>query len=112
MRRASRSSVKIYRVAEPSVSLGQSPVTETLGGVESFTLKYPVKARDAETLMVDPINGDVYVVSKWESNSRVYRIPANELIDGATITMEFKTTLPWGWATGGDISPAWQRPRM
>jgi hypothetical protein len=116
--------VWVYRVAEPAVDSQQSPVVVNLTGVETFTLLYPDGPRDAETLMVDPLNGDVYVVSKRQTPSRVYRAPAGQLINGATVTMEFKTVLPWGWATGGDISPdgdevlirgysnasLWQRP--
>jgi hypothetical protein len=103
-RGVSRPPIKVYRVAEPSVSSGQSPVNVNLGGVETFTLAYPDGARDAETVIVDPANGDLYVVSKRESKSRLYRAAAASLADGATITMEFKTELPWGWATGGDVS--------
>jgi len=26
-------------------------------------------------------------------------------VNGATVTLQYKTSLPWGWATAGDISP-------
>jgi len=98
--------VQVYRVAEPTVSSGQSPpVDVNLSGVETFTLRYPDGARDAETLLSDPLTGDLYVVSKREDQSRVYRAPASALVNGATVTLQYKTSLPWGWATGGDISP-------
>jgi hypothetical protein len=103
-RGTSRPPIQVYRVAEPSVSSSQSPVNINLGGAESFTLVYPDGARDAETLMIDPVNGDLYVVSKREDNSRLYRAAASSLVNGSTITMEYKTQLPWGWTTGGDIS--------
>ena len=120
---AVRSTMQVHRVAEPTVSPDQTPVNETIYGVETFTLAYPDGARDAETLLVDPVNGDLYVVSKRETRSRVYRAPC-PLSTSGTITMEYKGELPWGWATGGDISPAgdeiiirgyftaslWQRP--
>lgn len=98
-------SIVIYRVAEPAVSSTQAPVTVDLSGADTITLTYPDGARDAETLMVDPVNGDLYVVSKGESHSRVYRVAASQLVNGATVAMEYKAQLPWGWATGGDISP-------
>jgi len=104
-RGVSRPPIQVHRVGEPAVASGQSPVSGGLTGVETFTLMYPDGARDAETLIVDPANGDLYVISKRESRSRVYRAPAVSLVDGATITMEYKGQLPWGWATGGDISP-------
>ena len=102
---ATRGTIKVYRVAEPSVSSSQSFVNIDLSGAESFTLVYPDGSRDAETLMVDPVNGDLYIVSKRENNSRLYRAVASSLVNGATITLDYKTQLPWGWATGGDISP-------
>jgi len=101
---AVRSSIQVYRVAEPAVSPGQTPVTTTLYGVETFTLEYPDGPRDAETLLVDPLNGDLYVISKRTSYSRVYRAAYPQSTSG-TITMEFKGELPWGWATGGDVAP-------
>ena len=101
---AGRSSVKVYRIPEPTVSSSQSPVNVNLGGADSITLAYPDGARDAETLMVDPLNGDIYVVSKREAKSRVYRA-AYPQATTATITMEFLGEMTWGWTTGGEISP-------
>jgi len=101
---AVRSSIKVYRVPEPLVDPGQDPMNVDLGGAETITLLYPDGARDAETLMIDPLNGDIYVVSKRESRSRVYRAAyPQSTID--PITMDYLGQLPWGWATGGDISP-------
>ncbi len=98
--------VQVYRVPEPTVSSGQSPPLDVnLAGAETITLRYPDGARDAETLMVDPLSGDLYVVSKRESYSRLYRAPASALVNGNTVTLEYRAALPWGWATGGDISP-------
>lgn len=102
---ATRSSITVYRVPEPAVNANQSPVTAGLGGVESIRLQYPDGARDAETLMVDPATRDIYIISKRESLSRIYRAPYPQSTIGTTI-MEYKGQLPWGWATGGDISPA------
>ncbi len=103
---AVRSSIKVYRVAEPLVSSSQTPVTQSLTGVQTIELQYPTSdgARDAETLMIDPLTNDIYVVSKRESQSRLYRA-AYPQSTAATTTLEFITQLPWGWATGGDISP-------
>jgi hypothetical protein len=97
--------VRIYRAAEPTVAADPTTPTTASLPTESFVLKYPDGPRDAETLMVDPITGDVYVVSKRDTRGRVYRAPAEALVNGATITMEYTCSLPWSWATGGDISP-------
>lgn len=99
-----RPSITVYRVPEPSVSSTQSPTTVALGGVEAITLQYPDGARDAETLMVDPLTKDIYIVSKRETRSRLYRA-AYPQATIAPVVMQLVAQLPWGWATGGDISP-------
>lgn len=101
---AVRSSIRVYRVPEPSVSPTQSPVDVNLSGVETITLQYPDGARDAETLMVDPQTRDLYLVSKRDIRSRVYRA-AYPQSTTETNVMEARGELTWNWATGGDISP-------
>ena len=102
---AVRSTVRVYRVPEPDVSPTQSPVNVNLSGVETITLQYPDGPRDAETLMVDPATRDWYIVSKRETYSQLYRAPYPQSTS-APIVMEYRGLLPWGWATGGDISPS------
>lgn len=98
------SSIRVFRVPEPVVSSTQAPVVTTLTGVETITLRYPGgTGRDAETLMVDPLTKDIYVVSKRESKSRLYRA-AYPQSTGAPITMDYVAELSWNMATGGDIS--------
>ncbi len=70
----------------------------------TITLQYPDGPRDAETLFVDPATADLYIVSKRETPSRLYRA-AYPQSTSQTIVMEYRASLPWGWATGGDISP-------
>jgi hypothetical protein len=120
---ATRPEIVVYRVLEPPVSVDQSPVTMELSGVERITLRYPDGARDAETLIVDPLNGDIYVISKREDHSRVYVAPYPQPTTSPA-TMQLKGELPWGWTTGGGVSPSgaevivrgyssasiWQRP--
>jgi hypothetical protein len=100
---ASRSNIVVYRVQEPRVGSNQLPVTETLSGVERLRLAYPDGARDAETLMLDPLTKDMYIISKRETNSRIYVARYPQSTSEVTV-MEYKGQLPWGWTTGGDIS--------
>lgn len=101
---AARSTKQVYRVAEPAI--GSSSAGATLSGVEKFTFVYPDGKRDAETLMVDPRNGDVYVVAKREAAStgnQVYRFKA-PLVSGKSYTGEVVARVHIEWLTGGDIS--------
>jgi hypothetical protein len=102
---SSRAYIKVYRVSEPVVDVNQSPVNTTLTGVDTIKLQYPDGARDAETLMVEPITKDIYIISKRETPSKLYRAAYPQSTTTTTI-MEYKCQLPWGGAVGGDISPA------
>ncbi|OAD24135.1 lipoprotein [Candidatus Thiomargarita nelsonii] len=96
----------IYRVREPYVDFNQSPLVSTISDVEVIKFQYPDGKRDAETLMVDPLTKDIYIVSKRESNVRVYRAPYPQATN-STITLEHVATLNLdGQTVGGDISPS------
>lgn len=112
-----RSTVRVYRVKEPAVKADQAPVTAALSGVDTLTLKYPDGAHDAETLLVDPKNGDLYIVVKdlLTGVSPVYRSAAPQ-DDKGTRTLTKVTTLTFGKGnlagakftatTAGDVSAA------
>lgn len=96
----SRANIKVYRIAEPSMPA--TPSTVALDGVETFTFTYPGGARNAETLFVDPVTDDLYIVQKIGSGmSGVYRKPAplesGELEEVAQVDFGSLTT-------GGDMS--------
>jgi hypothetical protein len=95
----------IYRIPEPSVDSSQSPVDSTIAGTETIAFRYPDGSRDAETLMVDPLTKDIYVVSKRESSVRVYRAPYPQSTS-EPITLEHAAALNVTLAVGGDISPS------
>lgn len=107
----SRAGITVYRVPEPKVTA--SLLETTLKGVEALPLVYPDKAHNAETLMVDPLNGDVYIVVKDGGGvSPVFRAAA-PLVAGQKVTLQQVALLQFGQAplagskttTAGDISP-------
>jgi hypothetical protein len=85
---AVRPSIIVYRVAEPAVSVGAMP-SDDLAGVEALTLRYADKPHDAETLLVDPVTGDLFVVTKEivAGLSSVFRAAA-PLAPGPEIVIE------------------------
>jgi hypothetical protein len=103
-----RNQVRIARIAEPTVSQASAgnPPSIDLPGVQVFTLKYPPGIFwDAETLFVDPLNGDVYVGTKSENlGTWIYRANLNAALPGSTNTMEFVLSVPFYDASGGAIS--------
>lgn len=100
--KARHSSITVYQVPEPGVDANQSAVNTTLSGVETIKLQYPDGPRNAETLMVDPTNKDIYIISK-EISTKVYRA-AYPQSTTQTTTLEQVATLPLSMAVGGDIS--------
>lgn len=98
-----KKSITVYRVPEPRVDVNQPAANVTLSSVEAIELLYPDGPRDAETLMLDPLTKDIYIISK-EGQSKVYRAAYPQSTTAKT-TLEYVAKLSWGTATGGDISP-------
>lgn len=105
-----RSSVIVYRVAEPAVSTAPaSPPSSSLTEVAALTLTYPSGTYDAEGLLVDPVSGELFVVTKdlVGGTARVFRAPAN-LAAGSTTALTQVTTVSLGLGggvTAADVSP-------
>lgn len=108
-----RSEHKIYRVAEPAVGASDSNSTSKnalqTAAAEMLIFSYPDSKQDAETLLVHPQTGDIYVLTKQRDKpSGVYRLksafnnPATAKAEKiADITVP---AVPNGLLTGGEIS--------
>ena len=64
----SREEIEIYRFPEPLVDKGTQSVL--VDRVERIVLSYPDQAHDAETLLVDPVDGGIYIITKWGGMGR------------------------------------------
>lgn len=99
-----RNSIRIYRAPEPPVDLGQAGVVAAIGGVETLNFTYPGGPRDSESLLVDPVSGDLLLVSKAVGSiAEVFRA-ASPIESGP---LEFVTEVDigaMGLATGADVS--------
>jgi len=69
---AQRPEVVVYRAAEPRVDAAAAPVTQELSRVDRLAFRYPDRPHDAETLLADPLSGDLFIVTK-ESPALVFR---------------------------------------
>jgi len=72
-------------------------------------LKYPDGPKDAETLMIDPIEKLIYIVSKRRDSVGIYTTPLlYKPNDTVTLTLHgklfFQGIKPFKWITAGDIS--------
>ena len=117
---AERPEITVYRVPEPDAGSGGE-----LTDVEALVLQYPDRPHDAEVLLVDPLDGTIYIVTKEVAGglSTVFRTSGTEgqsavLEEVATVdfrALEVTAELPddagplvlaLGWLpTGGDVAP-------
>jgi len=97
--RTSRNLV-IYRIPELT-SIQQSFSGENL---EKITFNYPDGPKDAETLILDPVTKDLFIISKELNGSRIYRLPYPQSTQ-ETMIAEHVGSIPGVIvATAGDIS--------
>ncbi len=110
-----RKSVTVYRVKEPPVSKNQSYVEAELTDVVRLELVYPDGPTDAETLLVDPVTGDLFIVTKKQNSNTLYRAGVPHGWNGGQVVLErVEVALPFkkmrkferygGEVTGGDVS--------
>lgn len=88
----------IHRLAEPK------PFTSELR-IKPKTLKltYPDGPKDAETLMVDPVSKDIFILSKRDSANILYRVPTTAF-EKDEYVLEKVMELPFTMSVAGDIS--------
>jgi hypothetical protein len=110
-----RTEIQVYRVPEPDVSTTQAAAKASLSGAQALRFTYPDMAHDAETLMVDPVNGDIIIITKeTDGNSSIFRAAGNTPADTPT-KLEKVGTVTIGasgqaaQASAGDISPTGDR---
>ena len=99
---AVRASVRVYRLLEPDLTGVAVGTTLPAASIGSVVLQYPDGARDAESLLVDQVSGDLYVISKREASVRVYRAP-RPAFAGETVTLEYIATLAQTWVVAADV---------
>ncbi|PSL06410.1 hypothetical protein [Cecembia rubra] len=90
--------IKIFRIPEP-----KALAKEMQAQPEVLLLRYPDGPRDAETLMVDPISHDIFILSKRDSVNILYRAPQSAFSQGE-YTLNRVMELPFTMSVAGDIS--------
>ena len=90
--------VYLYRFLEPAGF--QEIVSQD---IQAAKLNYQGGPRDAETFLVDPISGELFIISKREQKNALFRVPADAFEKGEALlekSQEFNFTS----SVGGDIS--------
>lgn len=97
-----RDHVTVYRVAEPVDA--PNGTTVRISDVEELRLRYPGGSVDAEAMLVDPLTGDLYILTKEDGFSRVMRAPRESLRADADIVLEHVASFDVGPAYPVDLS--------
>jgi hypothetical protein len=92
-----RASIDVYRVAEPRAGAAATAPADRL------RLRYPDGAHDAEALLVDPLWGDLLIVTKVLGVARAYRASAR-LPGGTQATLRRGPPIALSLVTAGDVS--------
>lgn len=98
-----RPRISIHRIPEPDPTGAGASLPPA--DPETLSLVYPDGARDAEALVVDPVDGDVFLITKRESLSRVYVARNPTFASGGDQTLEFVGELDTGNVVAADACP-------
>ena len=99
-----RPEVAVHRFAEPRPGSCGAPVEQALTPA-SFRLAYADGPHDAETLLVQPRTGRLFVITKGFSGAGLFAAP-RRLRPGAVNVLHRVASVPSpAFATGGDIAP-------
>jgi hypothetical protein len=109
-----RTDVIVYRVPEPTISAADTSSTKKqpliTESAEAIHLHYPDGRHDAETLMVHPVTGSLFIVTKVVFSNPIVYEATGPVSSERTITLKRigEINIPGllgGLITGGDISP-------
>jgi hypothetical protein len=111
---SARSEIVVYRVLEPAIVKSTKAKPAVTAAAEAIRLLYPDGRHDAETLLVHPASGNIYILTKVTMANAVVYEAAAPFVAGKTITMrrigELRVpSLFGGILTGGSISPDGKR---
>jgi hypothetical protein len=103
----SRSNIRVYQIPEPAVYARQHTNAPTVGvkGVRGITLNYPDGAHNAESLFIDPWTGELFIVTKESTTSRVYTTTQAALNSGTNVLLTFVRNISFDIPSSADISP-------
>lgn len=90
--------IYLYRFLEPE-QLQAIPST----AIERVRLQFPGGPKDAESFFVDPISGEMFLVSKRETKNTLYRVPVDGFEKGNAL-LEKLHSFDFTSSVGADVS--------
>ena len=95
---AKHEEIYLYRFAEPE-QLQAIPSD----AIDKAKLQFPGGPKDAETFLVDPVSGDLFLVSKRDTKNTLYRVPADGFEKGNAL-LEKLHSFDFTSSVGADVS--------
>jgi hypothetical protein len=102
-----RGNIRVYQIPEPAVYARQftNPATFSLKGVRTVTLDYPDDAHNAEALFIDPITGDLCIITKESTTSRIFTATQAALNSGTNVILNLAGNIAFDVPSSADIAP-------
>lgn len=97
-----RDTLSLYLFEEP-VFDGNKEGNIRKAAVKTIRFSYEDKNRDAEALFVDPLDSQIYIVSKRDFRSQIFTLPLS-CDDLSFYKLKPVLTLPFNFVTAADIS--------
>ncbi len=93
----SRNDYIIYRFPEPSLTV------DTVRNISKIRFRYPDGSHDSEAFFVDDTDLSIYIITKRDTLSRVYKIDAGYSLDQVN-TAKYIGTLPYNGVVSAALS--------
>jgi hypothetical protein len=107
---ANRDEIAVQRFDEPAVGAstdgsGCPPPAERAVAAASYRLRYADGPHDAETLLVDPVTSQVFIITKSVTAGALYAAPNPLNADDVNVLRKVVDVGTPAFATAGDIAP-------
>ena len=79
---ASYTNYSIYRFEEPSIT------TDTVSIFDKINFQYPDGAHDAEAILLDGNTKDIYIITKRDVKSKIYKLPYPQSTSSTSVAVE------------------------
>ncbi len=102
-----RKKIRIYRIPEPAVYpyFARNPISEKLKLTEELSMVYPDGSHNAEAIMVDPQNGDLFIATKDNGFCQIFQADHQAVFANlGDIPLTLVQEIPIDQVSGADIS--------
>ena len=96
-------SATIYRFKEPIITTADKNTVVHITAYDKIKISYASGSANAETLMIDPLSKDIYVLTKQNNKSYLYQATYPQVLN-AIIPLKAQAILNFDLLTAGDIS--------